>query len=236
MRVARLRAATAQRGTELDETEVAREADLRAAQTLEADDADRPRAQPALACQPVGDRVGRKCAQTLEIERSAEADERRRPARVEAELAQLGGREASERGGRGRLVEVVGDGHRRANDAPLECPGTSRVDQLPAERAQERLRDRRDAQRPKPAKVAGRSTDERVAGEALEEGRVVVVEREHEAKSFQRRLAGRAHEHAAVGVLPSRRALDAVGARQRHRQHAVAEHAGGVAREPRGEP
>src|SRR4051812_43643155 len=54
-----LDAASPQRGRELDEAEVARQAALVAAEPLEADHADRPRPEAALAEQPARDRVRR---------------------------------------------------------------------------------------------------------------------------------------------------------------------------------
>ena len=59
VRLLRLDPAAPQRGGELDEAEIAREPALVAAEPLEADDADRPRPEAALALQPSRDRVGR---------------------------------------------------------------------------------------------------------------------------------------------------------------------------------
>src|SRR5439155_11160837 len=56
-----------ERRRELDQAEVACEPVLVAAEALEADDADRPRAETALALQPAGGRLGRKPLQLLEL-------------------------------------------------------------------------------------------------------------------------------------------------------------------------
>src|SRR5436190_10988183 len=65
----------AHRRDQLHEPEVAHEPALVTAEALEADDADRPRAEPRLAHEPRGGCVGRHSAQTLELQRAAEADE-----------------------------------------------------------------------------------------------------------------------------------------------------------------
>src|SRR5262245_61976010 len=96
-----------ERGGELDEPEVAREPALVAAEAVQADDADGPRPEAALAEQPGGDRLGRVRLQRLEVEAAAEADECRAAARAEAEPLELGGREARE----------VGRGRRRVQGA-----------------------------------------------------------------------------------------------------------------------
>ena len=67
---------------------------LVAAEPLEADDADRPRAEAALALQPRRDRVGRLRLQPLEVERAAEPDERRGAGARRARARELRGREA----------------------------------------------------------------------------------------------------------------------------------------------
>src|SRR6266550_260254 len=79
-----------ERGGELDEAEVAREPVLVAAKALEADDPDRPGAEPAFALEPLCGRAGREPLELLELERAAEADERGPPARPEAEVPELG--------------------------------------------------------------------------------------------------------------------------------------------------
>src|ERR1700722_19057028 len=90
-----------ERRGELDEAEIAGEPALAAAEPLDADDADRPRADAALTQQARGAPLGRLAAQRLEVERAAEPDERRAAAGAEAQARELGGREAPEFG-RGR--------------------------------------------------------------------------------------------------------------------------------------
>ena len=81
--------AAPERRAELDEAEVADEPVAEAPEPFERDHAERPRAEPALAQQPRLDRLDRSAAQPLEVERAADADERRGPVRREAEPAQL---------------------------------------------------------------------------------------------------------------------------------------------------
>src|SRR5206468_3134753 len=83
VRLLRLDPPPAQVGEQLDEAEIARETAFEAAEALEADDADRPRAEAAFAAEPECGRVGRHAAQPLEVERPAEADQRAGAARAE---------------------------------------------------------------------------------------------------------------------------------------------------------
>src|SRR5581483_1500429 len=85
VRLLGLGTAAPQRGHELDEPQVAGEPALVAPEPVQADDADRPRAEPRLAEQPPCHRVGGLPPQALEVERAAEADERRGAARAQAE-------------------------------------------------------------------------------------------------------------------------------------------------------
>jgi hypothetical protein len=104
VRLLRLDPAPAHRGHELHEAEVAREAALEAPETLEADHADRPRPEAALALEAPRRRIGRDAAQTLEVERSAEADECGRAPAAEAVRRELRGRQPSQVGPRRRRV------------------------------------------------------------------------------------------------------------------------------------
>src|SRR4051812_30167671 len=65
----------AQHAQELDESEVADEPVVHAAEPFEADDADRPRAEAALALEPLRDDSRRLTVQALELDRAAQADE-----------------------------------------------------------------------------------------------------------------------------------------------------------------
>ena len=69
--------------------EIAYQPVAEAPKALERDHAERPGPEPALAQQPRLDRLDRLCAQTFEVERAANADERRRAVCRESELAQL---------------------------------------------------------------------------------------------------------------------------------------------------
>src|SRR5207248_4766707 len=89
--------APAQRGEQLDESEVADEAVLAATQALEADDARRPRAESTLAHEARDDGFGGEAAQPLRIEGAAEPDERRGLALRKPEPAQLEPGERRER-------------------------------------------------------------------------------------------------------------------------------------------
>ena len=90
--------------------------------------------------------VGLLLLEPLELDRGAEAGERRAAAGVQAKPAELGGREA----GRGRRTSAAhgatraGVG-RRADDPPLHRARLARQDQLAAERAEERVGDGRRA-------------------------------------------------------------------------------------------
>src|SRR5215218_6724804 len=67
----------------LEQAEVADEPVLGAPEPLQADDADRPRADAALPAEPGHDAVRRHVAEPFEVERPAEADDCRRLARRE---------------------------------------------------------------------------------------------------------------------------------------------------------
>src|SRR3954447_18797427 len=99
--------AAPERRCELDEPEVACEPALVAAEAFEADDAERPWPEPALAQQPRGDRIGRVPLERLEVERAREPDERRAAGGAEAEPFELRGREASKVGCRRRRMQTV---------------------------------------------------------------------------------------------------------------------------------
>src|SRR5512142_1911368 len=74
--------ASPQGGGELCEAAVAVEAVLVAPEPLGADDAERPRAEPALAHEARDHLVGRVRLQAFEVQAPAEADERARAARA----------------------------------------------------------------------------------------------------------------------------------------------------------
>jgi hypothetical protein len=80
-----------ERGGELHEPEIARKAALATSEALDADDADRPRADPALAQQPCGDERRRLALQPFEVERAAQPDERRAASGAKPQARERGG-------------------------------------------------------------------------------------------------------------------------------------------------
>ena len=172
----------------------------------------------------------RRALQPLEIEVAREPYERGRLARGEPVARELGRRVAGERLPRRRQPQPVvllrGDGQ----EAPLEPPCRARLDQLAAERLEERMRHRGDAERPHPLAQADRRPDERIVAELLDERRVRVVGGEHEAQRLDRGLRPvDARLELPVRPLPhargDRRAVDLV----RERQDSVPKHPRGVA-------
>ena len=166
----------AQRPEELHEPEVADEPVVEAAEPLEADDADRPRPEPALAFEPRGDHRCRDAAQPLELERAAQPDERG-AARARASRARAAATERAPPRSRGRRrdMEPLRSGRaQRADDLLLEPPRALRLDQLAAERAEERLRDGR-ARAPAAGRAArwsrGRAADRARSGAGTPSGR-----------------------------------------------------------------
>src|SRR5581483_8730044 len=177
--------APADRAQELDETEVADEAVIPAAEALEADDADRPRPEPPLPLEPSHDRVRRPVVQSLELDRAAEADECCGAARVETQLSQLRRRQRTEVARRWGGVQALGPaGADRADDRLLHSARALRLDQLPAEGAQKRLRNGGDAYGTEAAQVARRAPEHAVVAHTHEKRRVVVVQREQPAETL----------------------------------------------------
>src|SRR5580765_3156339 len=225
--------AAAQRGEELDEAEVGDEPAVVATEALEEDDPDRPWPETALAEQPVGRRLARERTQPLEVERAADPHEGGAAAHPEAEAPQLGRRDAGEVVTAGWRVQLAPRQRRceGANHGALDLAGTARLDQLPADRAQERLCDRRRPKWPQPALASHGLADQRVTGEAAQELGVVVVEREHEPELVDSRLARRPQLHGAVRLLPGSAGS---AAREPGDEHAVDHAAGRVAPVPEG--
>src|SRR5437764_7701995 len=110
----RLDAAAPERGAQLHEPEVADEPALEPPQPLDADEADRPGPEPALALEAIGRGRCRQRAQPLEVEGAAEPDERRASPRAQPEPAELRRSEAREgRGIRRRVQERARKPRRR---------------------------------------------------------------------------------------------------------------------------
>ncbi len=75
-------------GRQLDEAEIPRQATFVAAESLERDDADRPRPEAALTLQSPRDDVGREQLQPFEVEPAAEPDEGSAASCPEPEIAE----------------------------------------------------------------------------------------------------------------------------------------------------
>ena len=104
---------------------------------------------------------------------------------------------------------------------PLDLPRPTRLDQLPGDGAQQRVRDGRRADRPQAADPPHRFAEQRVAGEAAEELRVVVVEAEHEAHVLDTGLAVGGDHDRAVGALRRLHLLEPAVDRDRRAEDAL---------------
>ena len=98
-------------------------------------------------------------------------------------------------------MQAVELGRRRAHDRALDLPRALRQDQLPGDRAQERLRDGAGAHRPQPANPLHRLAEQRIVREPRQELAVVVVEPEGEADVLDAALALRRDDDRPVGAL-----------------------------------
>ena len=132
-------------------------------------------------------------------------------------------------------MEAVQLRHGRAHHAPLDRAGAPGLDQLSAQSTEERLRHGGDPQRPQPAQPPRRLAEQRVAGEALQERRVVVVQRQHKAKPLDGGRAWCTKDHRAVGSLRRADHLKPVLDGEQRRDRAVAYDARRVTREARGQ-
>src|SRR5437870_5406439 len=139
--VIRVDPAPLDRRADLQQPEVADDAAVEASQPLSPDDADRIRADAALALEPVRGRVGRKRPQPLGIEGAADPDESRRLPRREAEAVELGGCEAREVMGERGLLEIADRVRARSQQPRLDRARFAAGDELARDRAQERVRD-----------------------------------------------------------------------------------------------
>src|SRR3954465_220461 len=220
-----------QRGAELHEPEVGDEPAVVAAEALQEDDPYRPRPEPALSQQPVGGGIAWPVAQPLQLDRAADADERGAAAHAEAQPPQLGGRESAKRLAPGRCVQPSASQRwcQRADDRALDRPCAAGLDQLSADGPQERLGDGRRAHRPQAADAPRRLADQRVAREATQELRMVVIDGEHKPQLVDAGVAGRAQLHRAVGLLPG---AAGAAARERGDEDAVDDRAGRIAAAP----
>ena len=190
-----------QRGGELREAQVAVEAVLVAAEALEADDAERPGAEPALAGEPGDDRGasgGASSSRGRSVRQSRTSAPPRRAPRPS--LPSSAGENACQLGGGRRGVQPAELGRRCAHDRPLDLPRPARLDQLAGDGAQQRLRDRAGAHRAEAAEPADGLAEQRVAREPLQELGVVVVEPEREPDVVDALAA-----LAATTIVPSGR-------------------------------
>ena len=196
-----------ERGGELDEPEIAREASLVAAEPLEADDAGRPGAEAALALEP--SRATTSVGSVFSASRSsraAEADERRAAPGAEPEPAQLGGREPREVGARsaprgGRRARASPRGSRcarsaRARLAVISWPATARSSACATVAVRSGRSPRRCADRP--ARAAGRAANRRRNSEWSSSTPST------KRMPLEPRLAGGLDADGAVGALPRR--------------------------------
>jgi hypothetical protein len=118
----------------------------------------------------------------------------------------------------------------RADDRTLDLARAARLDQLPGDCAEQRLRDRGGAHRPQAANAAQRLGEQRVAREPMEEIGVVVVEPERESHVVDARVAlGRNHDRP-VGPLKRMHRFEPVADPQRRAVGPVDDDAGRVGR------
>ena len=111
--------------------------------------------------------------------------------------AQLGGREACRAP---RALRRATPSARRIERSIAAA--RARLDQLPAHRAQSRVRDGRETERPVAGERPRGRAEQRIAREAAVELGRVVVEREHEPRAREAVLGRGADDDAAVGPLP----------------------------------
>jgi len=107
----------------------------------------------------------------------------------------------------------------RPDDLPLDLTCQARLDELTTERAEQCVRDGGQAHRTQPTQVGDGMAQQRVAPEATEEGRVIVVESEHEPQPLDGDLRSGPKDDRAVHSLPGRAAL---AARERRGHDALA--------------
>jgi hypothetical protein len=117
---------------------------------------------------------------------------------MEAQAAQLGRRQGPERVSGRRRVEAVERRCCCADDLSLDAPRLARLDQLAAERAQQRMGYGCDAHWPQPGEMARRAAQQRIPAEAPEELGVVVLDREAEAQALEAFRARAGDVYAAI--------------------------------------
>ena len=165
-----------------------------------------PRSRSSLAAAA----SGREPPQPFGIEGAADADESSRLPGRKLEPIELCGSKAAEMVRKGRRLQAADRVRRCADEPPLDRARLARRDQLADDRAQERVRDRRRADRTQALQVADGACEQLVVAETLEERRVVVVRAEHEAKLCEPGFGLGAEDEPAVRKLACRGSL-AVG-------------------------
>ena len=194
----------------------------------------RPRAEPALPLEPLGDLAWVQFAQPLELDRPAQTDDRRGFPSREPEPLELHRRAAREAFRRRWDAEGAVRLARPPDQPALDLPRLRRGDQLAADRANERLRHGAEADRPLARKRLERPSQHRVVGEPLEELRVVGLERKRREQLLQRLLRVRPKLDAPVGLLPCAGSREPVLDREEADEDAPVEPPSGVARPHRG--
>src|SRR5262245_30545818 len=224
--------AAAQARHQLDQRQVADEPAVIAPQPFETDDSRRPGPETPFALDERGDALGRHGAQTLEIARAADADERGGTPRVQPELTEPHRREPGKRRGGWRLAQrgAVDARTQRTHDLHLELARTAGLDQLSTERTQQRLRHGREPQLAHALEGPRRLSDHWIAREPAQELRVIGVDRNDETQPLEALLALGTQHDPTVDELPHRADLDAISGTERRRERAVAQVARRIAR------
>ena len=232
--VRRLGRAAEECGAELDQPKVADQPELVVSEPLKPDDAARPRAEPALPLEPLGDLARVQFAQPLELDRPAQTDDRRGFPGREPEALQLHGRATREAFRRRRDAKTPSVSHAQrisrrsiflASDEVISWPQTARTSACVTEpRRMGRLPGSALSVRPSIGSPANRS----------EELGVVGLERKRRQQLLQRLLRVRSKLDAPVGLLPCAGPREPVLDREQADEDAPVEPSCGVARPDRG--
>ena len=222
---------------ELDEPEVAREPALVAAEALEADDAGRPRPEPALALEPLRHDLGREpfsASRSMPRQSRTSAAPRRAPSpRRRSSAGEKRPRSAAV-GARVQAAELRGVAARmtarsisRASRAVISCPATARSSACATVAVRSGRSPRRCfVARPSSGSSANRRRNSEWSSSTAE----------HEPHALEALLARAPGRRRAVRPLPRPRLLEPAAAGDRRREHAVANDPRRVAPVPRREP
>ena len=174
--------------------------------------------------------------QALRVELLGQSKERSCLARYEAVAGELRMCETPKSLACGRQPKALVVPRSLADKAVLQQAGRLGLDQLTADGLQERMGDGGRSQRPQAGQAACRTPDKRVAREAAQEWRMVVVRGQNEAHLVQRRVSLRgvhADDERPVRALTHLSKRRSPSRLECHREDAVAEHARGVTFHPR---